>query len=179
MRHYVPQDTLISIYFSLFNSHISYCPQIWAQSQNLHTNRVYVLQKRALRIITFSDFNASSSPLFLRLGILNFFDFIKYLNIVFVYNVINCNCPISILDAFNFTFNIRDRETARLKKGILRLPKCSTISFGNRSIHYQSVLAWNNLQQYLSVVDLSLLPFHRLKYLTKFYFLSSYSSLNS
>ena len=179
LRHYVPQNTLLSLYYSLFDSHISYCPQIWAQTQNSNTNRILVLQKRALRIITFSDFNSPSSPLFLRFHLINFIDSVKLLNIIFVYNVLNSSLPHSITNIFDFSFNIRDRHNPRLKQGSLKLPYCSTVSFGNRSIYYQSVLAWNLLQNFLPIENLSLISLSRLKYLCKFYFLSSYSSFSN
>jgi len=59
----------------------------------------------------------------------------------------------------------------RTKPGLLRLPKVSTVSFGDYSLSYQ---ACNLLQQYLLVDDLSILSLNKLKYLVKFYLFSSY-----
>ena len=52
--------------------------------------------------------------------------------------------------------------------------RVSTVGFGNHSLSYQAVASWNLLQQYINIDDLSTLSLNRLKYLAKFYFLSSY-----
>ena len=92
-RHYVDKKTLLALYFSLFHSHLSYAAQVWGQRQSVYARRILTLQKQALRIMTFSDFRAHSSPLFLNYTILTFFDFIKYLNILFIYKIFNRMLP--------------------------------------------------------------------------------------
>ena len=52
-----------------------------------------------------------------------------------------------------------------------KLDYFSNISF---SLSYQAVASWNLLQQYINIDDLSTLSLKKLKYLAKFYFLSSY-----
>ena len=64
LRHYVDKKTLTSLYFSFFHSHVSYASRIWGQHQTLQTRRVLILQKQALRIMSFSDFRAHSFPSF-------------------------------------------------------------------------------------------------------------------
>ena len=63
---------------------------------------------------------------------------------------------------------------SRTKPGLLKLPKVSTVLFGNNSFRHQSILSWNLLQNYLAINDMSTLALGRLKYLIKFYFLSSH-----
>lgn len=177
LRHYVSEKTLITLYNSLFHSHLSYAVQIWGQRETIHSRRILILQKQALRIMSFSDFRSPSSPLFLRFKTLSFFDFIKFLNIIFIFKLLNNQLP-TIL---NFTFDLKRSNQhnrghlSRAKPGILKLPRVLTVSFGNNSIRYQSILSWNELQNYLAVDDMSSLEMYRLKYLSKFYFLSSYA----
>ena len=180
LRHCVPNEILISLYNSLFHSHLSYATQIWGRHENSHTRRILSLQKQALRIMTFSDFQAPSSPLFLHFRFLSFFDFVKFLNILFLFKLLNRHLPSPLYDTFDVKrLNQNNRShLSRTKPGLLQLPKVQTFSHGNNSIHYQSVLSWNLIQNYLSVNDMSTLALGRLKYLTKFYFLSSYSNLD-
>ena len=42
----------------------------------------------------------------------------------------------------------------RTKTGILRLPKVSTVRFGDNSFSYEPVVSWNILQHYINVDDL-------------------------
>ena len=64
IRHYVPFTMLRSIYFSLFQPHIHYGLQIWGQNL-CPISRINRLQRIAVRLITFSVFNAPSKPLFM------------------------------------------------------------------------------------------------------------------
>ena len=53
----------------------------------------------------------------------------------------------------------------RTKPGLLKLPKISSVLFGNNSFRYHSILSWNLLQNYLAINDMSTLALGRLKYL--------------
>lgn len=74
LRHYVPQKVVVGIYHSLFDSHLNYevvrikC-QLWGLSDNTTTHPVFILQKRAMHLITFSEFQSPLSPLFLNLKV--------------------------------------------------------------------------------------------------------------
>ena len=174
-RHYVSREILLTLYFSLFHSHLSYSVNSWAVNIN-QCKRILNLQKKAVRLITFSEFDAHSLPLFTQLRILSFNDFVKYSNIIFIFNLLNTNLPVPLHKTFdvNYMTQICRFRPRRTKTGILRQPKVSTVRFGNHSLRYQSIVSWNILQNYIKVDNLSELSINRLKYLTKFYFLSSY-----
>ena len=175
LRYYVSREVILSLYYSLFHSHLSYSTNAWAVNTN-STKRILNLQKKAVRLITFSEFDAHSLPLFTQLRILSFNDFVKFSNITFIFNLLNRNFPAPLYETFDVDdINQVDRYRPRRNKtGILRLPKVSTVRFGDHSLSYQSVVSWNILQHYINVDDLSTISLNRLKYLVKFYFLSSY-----
>ena len=56
LRHLVPRTTLLNIYCSLIEPHISYGLVAWGQAANAHLNKVAILQKRVLRLMYFSDY---------------------------------------------------------------------------------------------------------------------------
>ena len=64
---------LISIYSAIILPYLNYCNTAWS-------NSTYLLEKKAIRIITHSPFSAHIKPLFAKLKILNVFD-INYYNI--------------------------------------------------------------------------------------------------
>ena len=176
LRHYVDKKTLLALYFSLFHSHLSYAAQVWGQRQSVHARRILTLQKQALRIMTFSDFRAHSSPLFLNHTLLTFFDFIKYLNILFIYKIFNRMLPSPLQEHFILTrINDVDRhEVMRCKSGLLKLPEVTTVTYGNYSVLYQSIISWNELQKFFSFDDMSTLELDRLKDMIRLYYLSEY-----
>ncbi len=51
---------------------VSYCLEIWVNAYNLHTRPLFILQKRAMRIITKSNSKESTNDLFIKLRALYF-----------------------------------------------------------------------------------------------------------
>ena len=78
-RHYLNLDSLKHFYYSFIYSHISYGTLIRGSNYKWKLLPIYLLQKRALRAITFTDRRTPSRPLFqrLRLDILNIFAIVK------------------------------------------------------------------------------------------------------
>ena len=65
VRHYLPQEQIISVYHAIFSSHLSYGCQIWGQNEKSSLfKKISNLQKRALRIISFSRYDCPSVPIF-------------------------------------------------------------------------------------------------------------------
>ena len=62
IRHFVPVNVLRSIYYSIFESHLTYCCNVWGQKGNPIVDKLISLQNKALRIITFSAPRESSRP---------------------------------------------------------------------------------------------------------------------
>ena len=89
----------------------------------------------------------------------------------------NGDLPPPLLQTLRFKrLNDTDRhDVIRCKSGLLKLPEVRTVTYGNYSILYQSFLAWNELQNYLTFDDLSAMDLDRLKDLAKLYFLSTYA----
>ena len=128
------KKTLIGIYHALFNSHLQYGCQLWGLCENTISNPVLILQKRAVRLITFSDFRSHSSPLFFNLKILKVYDQVKVLNILFVHKFLNAKLLSDLLNYFNFVKLDHRHETRGVKLGLLSIPTSNTICFGIKSL---------------------------------------------
>ena len=63
-REYLSINELKPIYYSVFSSHLNYACQIWGLSDSKYTEKIFKIQKNAVRIITKSRFNDHTSPLF-------------------------------------------------------------------------------------------------------------------
>ena len=68
LRHFIDRKTLKSIYHAIFEPHLNYS-LVWTQNSN-SIKRLFVLQKKSLRIIYFLNHNAHTFPLFIELNIL-------------------------------------------------------------------------------------------------------------
>ena len=80
IRHYVDLNTIRSLYFSIFSSHISYCCQVWGQNRNPHLNIILSIQRSALRIINFMPFRSDVAFMFRSLNIPLFSNLVRISN---------------------------------------------------------------------------------------------------
>ena len=67
-----PKNVLLSLYHSLFHSHMSYGICVYGLAESQYISKITLIQKRAIRIISKAPFNAHTEPLFKTLGVLNF-----------------------------------------------------------------------------------------------------------
>ena len=71
MRNYLDKHTLKQLYYSFVYPYLIYGIEIWGNASNIHLDPINKLQKRCIRIITFSHYLDSTNPLFRKLEILN------------------------------------------------------------------------------------------------------------
>ena len=67
------EKTPLSLYYTLVYPYISNCSTVWTSTYPTNLNRIYLLQKRAVRAITKSDYLAHSAPLFSQLNVLDIY----------------------------------------------------------------------------------------------------------
>ena len=63
VRQFVSDRTLISIYHAIFDSHLNYASIVWGQRKS-SINRVFIIQKKAIRTIHFTSKFDNTSSLF-------------------------------------------------------------------------------------------------------------------
>ena len=64
LRHSVPRPILLNIYKSLIHHYLTYGLAAWGQACKTYLNRILIIQKRALRLLYFADWQAHAIPLF-------------------------------------------------------------------------------------------------------------------
>ena len=86
IRHYVDQKILINLYHTLIYPFFTYGIIVWENAYSSNTNPLFLLQKRLIRLITFSDCDEHTNPLFIKLKIIKFNDIVYLHNAIFVHN---------------------------------------------------------------------------------------------
>ena len=61
------------MYYTLIYPHLTHCPTVWSSTYVTNLNRIFLLQKRAVRAMTNSNHLAPSAPLFAEWNILHIF----------------------------------------------------------------------------------------------------------
>ena len=111
-----------------------------------------ILQKNAVRIVTFSDFNAHSEPLFKQLDILKFNDNIVLQNCLFVYDYLKGNMPSSFEFTFNRVYESHSIKTRMAETGMLSIPRFNSTTYGLKSIYKNCINSWNMLTLQLNLL---------------------------
>ena len=185
-RHYVPSNHLKNIYSATFSSNLYYGSQVWGQSQQIVTDKISILQKKAIRIMTFSEPRDNSQPLFKELKLLRVQDNIFLQNCLFVYDYFKGNLPKSFHNIFTKTGNIHSIFTRNANNGIVVTNMSNTTTYGLKSIYNLCIEAWNKMLNEQKSLDNSLrnhnhdaidmynIPRTKLKAIITNYFLNSY-----
>ena len=140
-RHYLSLDILKNLYYSFIYSHISYGIFIWGSNYETKLLPIHLLQKRALRAITFSDRRTPSWPLFQRLDIklLNIFEIVKLQLSELVCKQNTIELPEVFSHYFRDISTIHNYET-RSKTN--NLPPVN-LNYGQFGVAYAAVKTWN------------------------------------
>ena len=70
-------ETLSSIYYNLFQSHILYGSTIWCYASQKNVMKIFILQKGCMRLITFTEFQENTTSILKNFKILKLQDIIK------------------------------------------------------------------------------------------------------
>ena len=129
----LPQDTLCLLYNSLVLSHLNYGILAWGYQ----TDRLYKLQKKAVRIISLGKFNCHSEPLFKKLQLLKIKDIHTLQELKFYHQLKNNQLP----SYFRNMTNDHDLDThpyPTRHKNKLRSPRTNH-EFARKCIRYSAI----------------------------------------
>ena len=87
LRYFIPADVLKILHHSLILSHLQHCTLLWANSYCSHLHELTRLQKKAIIIISNTDYRAHSSKIFLNLKLVKLDDIMKFQLGTFMYKL--------------------------------------------------------------------------------------------
>ena len=100
LKHYLPMQTLRTLYCSMIQTHLNYGNLAWG----IECNRLNKLQKRAIRTICLSKYNDHTEGLFKERKLLKFSDLVLLNSLKFFYKYKHKTLP-EYFSLFNFTSN--------------------------------------------------------------------------
>ena len=143
VRHFVSSETLRSIYYAIFSSHLTYSCQVWGQNGNPNLDKIHSLQRKAIRIINFAPFRSETSHLFKKSNILSFSNQIVFSNCLFVFDQLTLNLPEPLSNFFTVVSNVHSHGTVNSNLGKLFQNQIRTLRYGKYSIRNQCISDWN------------------------------------
>ena len=116
--------------------------EVWGNTYPTYLNDIFVIQKKMVRIMTFSDYRANSTPLFKKLGILDIFKQHKFQLAVFVHDALNHRLP-AIFNDFFLPIQHMYRTRQNLRNN-LATPKIRHKA-GEFTVKYAATKVWNDI----------------------------------
>ena len=149
LRYNVPQNLLVTIYSAFFKPHIEYCVNIWSCTCNSNLQPINISMKKAVRLITFSKFDAHAEPLFKSLNILNLSNTIDLNLGKFMWEVNTKTLPRSLLTVLEF--DQVKKSNRNITRSFKYIPICRT-KYKSSFITTSGTLLWMSLPKYIKEV---------------------------
>ena len=136
-RKLLPQYSLKTIYRAIVEPYMTYCIEVWGHTYGTYTNKLFMLQKKLMRLITYSEYDAHTTPLFKSMQLLTFKQLYEYFVAVLVYKSVNNQLPYPFIDYFSFAMSARNGNCLKTKYHSLKM-----CQFSN---NYMGPKIWNKL----------------------------------
>lgn len=96
LKRFLPKPILRTIYCSLVLPHLTYGVILWGPK----SDKIFKLQKKVIRIISNSKYNAHTEPLFLQMNLLKVDDIKRISELKFAFRLLNSQLPQYFLQDF-------------------------------------------------------------------------------
>ena len=146
IRYQCNKNVLRSLYFSLFESHLSYGLPVWGCANQALIQKLFILQKKAIRAITFSDFRAHTSPIFKDTNTLKVHDLFKYQVSSIMWDYDHNTLPKSLNSLFTKTKNVHSYRTRFANADKLTVDRVNTHKYGDMSFRVIGAITLNELK---------------------------------
>ena len=167
LKHILPLDIKKILYNSLIVPHINYCIMAWG----FESNRIIKLQKKALRIITLSNYISHTEPLYKQLSLLKVDDILKLQQLKFYYKYLHNDLP-RYLQNWRFVFKCEVHGHDTRYKNKIYTYKIKH-EFAKKCLRHNLPLLLNNLPEIVKEKLMSHSTQGFVNYV-KLYFLQSY-----
>ncbi len=86
-KHVLPKSAMVSLYYTLAYPYVIYCNEVWGCIQESKLQKLTIIQKKIITMITNSHYLEHTNTMFDELGILKLADINKYISSVLCINM--------------------------------------------------------------------------------------------
>ena len=121
-KHFLPLKIRLSVYFSLFDSHLNYGNLLWGCTKTKYLNKIESLQKRCIRNVALKGFRSHTEPIFKKLELLTVPDKITLSRSMFMHQYRHEKLPSSFSGLFSDVVNTDELQTRHNDYNYLNKP---------------------------------------------------------
>lgn len=160
LRSVLPQRILVLLYNTLVLPHLSYCNVVWGNTYPTRLDCLFKIQKKIIRIITFSAHRTPSKPLFLSLKILNIYKLNEYLMSILIFKTQKKVVPQFITNMLILNNEVHSYNTRSSNKYHVRNVTKDYVMY---SFRYTGPCVWNSIPIEISLANTQSLFKRKLK----------------
>lgn len=150
-RYFLNAQLLLLLYNALILPHLTYCSVIWGSNYESNIKPLYIIQKRAIRLISNAGPTSHSSPLFKNLRVLKLNDLIKYQTLLVLHSFLFKRLPISLTNKFTLHTAARNTRSSKHFNELIpsstgtATPNYRVTNYRQFVIFYRGPVLWNTL----------------------------------
>ena len=159
IRPFINIKIMKILYYSFVYPHLLYAIEVWGSADTTHVNKLNILQKRVIRMISFQDRRQDdysfppSDPLFVNLGIIKIQDIFKMNVSKFIYKCLNKTNPSNFHSWFTLSSMCNNHNTRSkfidIENSIttrnLFVSFYRTTHYGLKQLKVLGAKIWNNI----------------------------------
>ena len=150
VRSTFPKRILKMIYMSLVYTYIDYCNLIWGSADPYNIKPLFILQKKAIRIINLTGYLEHTEPLFKKSKLLTVYQVFDLKCSIFMYKCLKCSMYPELKLKIKLNSDVHGHDTRRKT---LRVIKTARIDICKKSFLYHGVDVWNQLDPEIKLLN--------------------------
>ena len=147
-KYYLPKSHLKMIYHSIIYPHLIYGIPVWGAAHATHKTTLKITQKKIIRTINGSKYDAHSEPIFKALDILKLDDIYRLYAAQFVYKFFTFTLPEPLKPLFTLVTDTHSYMTRHSTVNKLCLWRCR-LTTTTQSIINNGPKIWNSLPEHI------------------------------
>ena len=146
MNNIVSRSNALTLYYSLFYPHMDYGLLLWGAAAKTTLKPIFILQKKAIRLIGKTTYNAHTTPLFANFKVIKFEDVCELQLAKFIYGLYNNLSPLPLKSFFSTNKEKHTYETRNRDNPMIRRHRTQVAA---RSVYTRAYKIWYNMEPVL------------------------------
>ena len=142
VRHKLPSQIMRSLYFSLVNPYYEYGNIVWAVNNSVSLQKLFITQKKAIRIISNAKWREHTHPIFRSLHILKIDEIHKLQVACFMFRVCKGFVPSYFSSIFCFNADVHHYNTRHASDYHITVHRTTLLKY---TIRIAGPLIWNSI----------------------------------
>ena len=139
---------MLKLYNAFVFPYLTYCVEVWGTAPKKYLDPLIKIQKKIVRIITFSPYLCHTDPIFKDLNLLPISKLVTQRIGLLMFKYSIHSLPSVIEDLFTCNTSVSNHNTRNKSK--LRQPR-SNCEYMYRNISFTGVYIWNKIQDHINV----------------------------